>query len=112
MLVADNKKNTSSTKASVGNISNFECCDNDYPQRWISPIAALRRKLPIHIQLRLSLVHLLKGLSVRHSQKVSQRVKIKIAESILAYYCSSYDKYYDNLTKIYFSACWLVRADL
>ena len=33
MLVADNKKNTSSTKASVGNISNFECCDNDYPQR-------------------------------------------------------------------------------
>ena len=27
--------------------------------------------------------------------------------------CSeSYDKYYDNLTKIHFSARWLVRADL
>ena len=26
--------------------------------------------------------------------------------------CSSYDKYYDNLTEIYFSADWLVRADL
>ena len=26
--------------------------------------------------------------------------------------CSSYDKYYDNLTKVCFSACWLVRADL
>ena len=25
---------------------------------------------------------------------------------------ASYDKYYDNLTKIYFSARWLVRADL
>ena len=25
--------------------------------------------------------------------------------------CSSYDKYYDNLTKIYFSARWLVGAD-
>ena len=26
--------------------------------------------------------------------------------------CSSYDKYYDNLTKLYFSARSLVRADL
>ena len=26
--------------------------------------------------------------------------------------CSSYEKYYDNLTKTYFSARWLVRAVL
>ena len=26
--------------------------------------------------------------------------------------CSSYDKYHDNLTKMYFSVHWLVKADL
>ena len=25
--------------------------------------------------------------------------------------CSSYKKYCNNLTKMYFSACWLARAD-